>query len=124
MGLYASTHAEVKTLHGLHLYHVALSNCSQRVRIALEEKGLPWTSHHLNLAANEHATPEYRTINPNGVVPTLVHDGAASTSSRMKRSSMTSSMSSTASWPTTRLPVEVVGGRGRTSQISASGPSF
>ncbi len=75
MGLYASTNAAVKTHRGLHLYHFAFSNCSQRVRIALEEKGLPWTSHHLNLAANEHATPEYRTINPNGVVPTLVHDG-------------------------------------------------
>jgi len=75
MGLYASSNAEVKTFRGLHLYHFAFSNCSQRVRIALEEKGLPWTSHHLNLAANEHATPVYRTINPKGVVPTLVHDG-------------------------------------------------
>src|SRR5262245_29790590 len=75
MGLYDSPNAEVKSFRGLHLYHFALSNCSQRVRIALEEKGLPWTSHHLNLAANEHATPAYRTINPNGVVPTLVHDG-------------------------------------------------
>jgi glutathione S-transferase len=75
MGLYASPNPEVKTFRGLHLYHFALSNCSQRVRIALEEKGLPWTSHHLNLAANEHVTPEYWTLNPNGVVPTLVHDG-------------------------------------------------
>jgi glutathione S-transferase len=75
VGLHASTNAEVKGFRGLHLYHFAFSNCSQRVRIALEEKGLAWTSHHLNLAANEHATPEYRTINPKGVVPTLVHDG-------------------------------------------------
>jgi glutathione S-transferase len=75
MGLYASTSAEAKGLAGLHLYHFVMSNCSQRVRIALEEKGLPWTSHHLNLAATEHATAAYREINPNGVVPTLVHDG-------------------------------------------------
>lgn len=75
MGIYASTSAEAKGLRGLHLYHFVGSNCSQRVRIALEEKGLAWTSHHLNLAANEHATPAYREINPNGVVPTLVHDG-------------------------------------------------
>jgi len=75
MGLYDSTNPEVKTFRGLHLYHFAFSNCSQRVRIVLEEKSLPWTSHHLDLASNEHATPEYRTINPNGVVPTLVHDG-------------------------------------------------
>lgn len=75
MGLYASDSPEVKPLRGLHLSHFALSNCSQRVRLALEEKGLPWTSHHLNIPANEHATPEYQAINPNGVVPTLVHDG-------------------------------------------------
>jgi glutathione S-transferase len=75
MGLHASTSAETKALRGLHLYHFVGSNCSQRVRIALEEKGVAWTSHHLNLAANEHATPAYREINPNGVVPTLVHDG-------------------------------------------------
>ena len=75
MGLYDSPNPDVKGLQGLHLYHFVLSNCSQRVRFALEEKGLPWTSHHLNLPAREHATPEYQSINPGGVVPTLVHDG-------------------------------------------------
>lgn len=43
--------------------------------MTLEEKGLPWTSHHLNTRKGEHITPEYFGINPNGVVPTLVHDG-------------------------------------------------
>ena len=75
MGLYASEHAGVKTMKGLHLFHFVLSNCSQRVRFALEEKELPWESHHLNLAANEHVSEDYQSINPDGVVPTLVHDG-------------------------------------------------
>lgn len=75
MGLYDSRSPEVKDLKGLHLYHFFLSNCSQRVRFALEEKQLPWTSHHLDLSANEHASEAYQAINPNGVVPTLVHDG-------------------------------------------------
>ncbi len=75
MGLYASDHPDVPGLKGLHLYHFMLSNCSQRTRLALEEKGLPWTSHHLNLPANEHVTSDYQRINPKGVVPTLVHDG-------------------------------------------------
>ena len=57
MPLYPSPNAEVKGFRGLHLYHFVMSNCSQRVRIALEEKGLPWVSHHLNLGMNEHATP-------------------------------------------------------------------
>lgn len=75
MGLHASDHPDVPGMRGLHLFHFVLSNCSQRVRIALEEKGLDWTSHHLDLPANEHATADYQRINPNGVVPTLVHDG-------------------------------------------------
>lgn len=75
MGFFESPNPEVKTLSGLHLYHFTLSNCSQRVRMALEEKGLEWTSHQVNLPANEHATDWYQAINPNGVVPTLVHDG-------------------------------------------------
>lgn len=75
MGLYASDHPDVPGMKGLHLYHFMLSNCSQRVRFALEEKGLDWTSHHVNLMADEHLDPDYHRINPNGVVPTLVHDG-------------------------------------------------
>jgi glutathione S-transferase len=75
MGLYASDHPDVPGMQGLHLFHFMLSNCSQRVRLGLEEKGLAWTSHHLNLRANEHVTSDYQRINPKGVVPTLVHDG-------------------------------------------------
>jgi glutathione S-transferase len=75
LGLFESSNAEVKALRGLHLYHFALSNCSQRVRMALEEKGLAWTSHPVDLPGGEHATDWYQSINPNGVVPTLVHDG-------------------------------------------------
>jgi glutathione S-transferase len=43
--------------------------------MVLEEKHLPWVSHALDLAKGETHTPEYFGINPNGVVPTLVHDG-------------------------------------------------
>jgi glutathione S-transferase len=46
-----------------------------RVRMTLEEKGLPWTSHHLDLRKAENATPEYFGIHPKGLVPALVHDG-------------------------------------------------
>ena len=65
----------VSSLTGLHLYHAGWSNCSMRVRMTLEEKNLRWTSHHLNTRAGEHITAEYFSINPNGLVPTLVHDG-------------------------------------------------
>lgn len=69
------TNLAVKELSGLHLYHSGVSNCSMRVRITLEEKGLPWTSHHLNILNKEHITAEYFGINPNGLVPSFVHDG-------------------------------------------------
>jgi glutathione S-transferase len=65
----------VRELKGLHLYHAGWSNCSMRVRMTLEEKGLQWISHHLNTRTGEHITPEFFGINPNGLVPALVHDG-------------------------------------------------
>lgn len=75
MGEIAPTNESVLGLKGLHLYHSGVSNCSMRVRMTLEEKRLSWTSHHLNILKKEHITPEYFGINPNGLVPTLVHDG-------------------------------------------------
>ena len=65
----------VQKLVGLHLYHDPLSSCAMRVRMVLAEKKLPWKSHVTDLAKMEHATPEYQSINPNGLVPTLIHDG-------------------------------------------------
>lgn len=65
----------IKTLQGIHLYHFGLSSCSQRVRIALAEKGQEYVDHHINLIEEEHATPEYQAIHPDGLVPAFVHDG-------------------------------------------------
>ena len=59
----------------LELYHAGLTTCSKKSRLCLREKGLPYKSHYLSLDKFEHHTPEYRKLNPNGVVPTLVHDG-------------------------------------------------
>lgn len=63
------------------LYNAAHSTCSQKVRICLAEKGLEWTDEYINLATKEQLAPEYLKINPNGVVPTLVHDGTVVTDS-------------------------------------------
>lgn len=69
------TNKSVESLKGLHLYHGGVSNCSMRVRMTLIEKGLDWTSHHLNLLTKENVTAEYFGIHPKGLVPALVHDG-------------------------------------------------
>lgn len=59
------------------LYHGLASTCSKKVRLALYEKGLEFESRLLNLQAFEQHSPEYLAVNPNGVVPSLVHDGRA-----------------------------------------------
>lgn len=60
----------------LELYHDWDSVCSFKVRAALHAKGLAWESRRVDLNAFEHLQPGYLELNPNGVVPTLVHDGA------------------------------------------------
>jgi len=57
------------------LYHFWSSVCSVRCRMALQEKGVPWTSRYIDLFKFDQMRPEYLAINPRGMVPTLVHDG-------------------------------------------------
>ena len=57
------------------LYHGWRSSASRRVRLCLEEKGLAYESHVVDMAKLEHHTPAYLKINPNGVIPTLLIDG-------------------------------------------------
>jgi len=59
----------------IELYHAHISTCSQKVRLCLAEKSLAFTNHALELSRAEHLMPSYLALNPNGVVPTLVHDG-------------------------------------------------
>ena len=60
---------------GVALYNAPASTCSQKVRLALAEKRLEWQDCRVDLRANEHLEDWYLALNPNGVVPTLVHDG-------------------------------------------------
>ena len=59
----------------LELYNSPVSTCSQKVRIVLAEKGIAWEDRRINFQAQEHLSEAYLRLNPNGVVPTLVHDG-------------------------------------------------
>jgi glutathione S-transferase len=58
----------------LELYHHGSSVCAAKVRFALAEKRLEWTSHYLDLLKGEQFTPEFLAINPKAVVPVLIHD--------------------------------------------------
>lgn len=87
----------VGKLQGIHLFHYEGAPCAQRVRFALHEKGLvrgrevkfdagdpascagedgAWVSRQVSLVKKEHMTESYAQIQPNLVVPALVHDGA------------------------------------------------
>jgi glutathione S-transferase len=63
------------------LYNAPQSTCSQRVRFVLNAKKLPFEEVKLDLLAGDQLKPDYMALNPNGVVPTLVHDGAVVTDS-------------------------------------------
>jgi len=86
----------VAKLEGVHLFHYDGAPCAQRVRFALHEKGLirgrevkfdaqdpvscageqgAWVSRQVSLVKKEHMTDAYASIQPNLVVPALVHDG-------------------------------------------------
>jgi len=55
------------------LYDAPGSPCARRVRIVLLEKGLRWETRLVDLVRMEQKRPEYLALNPNGVVPTLLH---------------------------------------------------
>lgn len=59
----------------LTLYNFAESTCSQKVKICLAEKGLDFEDRKVDFRKGEHLSDDYLSINPNGVVPTLVHNG-------------------------------------------------
>jgi glutathione S-transferase len=67
---------EVLGWKGVHILHFIGSSCSQKLRIFLNLKGIPWESHPIDLPGNENFKPWFLGINPRGLVPVLVHDGA------------------------------------------------
>ena len=84
-------------LRGLHLFHDGVATCAQRVRFVLAEKGFKrgpdvawnadaaatlsapddrtYVSRLVSIRKKQHMTAEYAAIQPNMVVPALVHDG-------------------------------------------------
>jgi glutathione S-transferase len=58
----------------IELYRFPGATCAAKVLMALSEKGAPFEDREI--AREDLASEGYRKLNPNGVVPTLVHDGA------------------------------------------------
>jgi GSH-dependent disulfide-bond oxidoreductase len=61
----------------IQLYSLATPN-GVKVSIMLEETGLPYEAHLVDIAKDEHQTPEFLSLNPNGRIPALIDpDGPA-----------------------------------------------
>ncbi|HVL34118.1 MAG TPA: maleylacetoacetate isomerase [Burkholderiales bacterium] len=63
------------------LYTYFRSSAAFRVRIALGLKGLAYDPVFVHLAKGEHRRSEYTAVDPQGLLPTLLVDGAALTQS-------------------------------------------
>lgn len=59
------------------LYTYFRSSAAFRVRIALELKRLKHQDVYIHLRKNEQMSQAFRDVNPQGFVPTLIHDGHA-----------------------------------------------
>ncbi|HEX4571769.1 MAG TPA: glutathione S-transferase N-terminal domain-containing protein [Dongiaceae bacterium] len=55
----------------LQLYSLATPN-GVKVSIALEEIGLPYEVHLVDILKNESSTPEFLSLNPNGKIPAII----------------------------------------------------
>lgn len=55
----------------IELYTAATPN-GHKVSVALEELGIPYEVHAIDLGANDQKTPEYLRINPNGRIPAII----------------------------------------------------
>ena len=61
----------------LELYQAPRSIDSQKVRLAMAEKRLLWVDCFVDPTRAEHLDGWYLRLNPDGFLPTLVHDGRA-----------------------------------------------
>ena len=60
------------------LYHNDFSLCSKKVRVCLDELGINYKSHHIDLietGSYQNISRAYLKVNPSGLLPVLVHYG-------------------------------------------------
>jgi maleylacetoacetate isomerase len=63
------------------LYDYWRSSAAYRIRIALNLKGIEYESRQVDLRQDEQKSPDYRALNPQGLVPMLEIDGQRLTQS-------------------------------------------
>jgi len=63
------------------LYTYFRSSAAYRVRIAANLKGIAYEPEFIHLAKGKHNEPEYKKVNPVGLVPCIIEDGQLLTQS-------------------------------------------
>lgn len=66
---------KIEDIKGIHLFGSTGSNNYIKAAMMLEEKGLDWQQHGLNLLKYENFEEAYLKINPQGSMPAMIHDG-------------------------------------------------
>jgi glutathione S-transferase len=59
------------------IFYFSPRSTATLTEIVIEELGIPCDRKRLDIKAGDTKAPEFRKVNPNGKVPTLVHDGVA-----------------------------------------------
>lgn len=67
---------EVLSWRGLNILHGWMSSCSQKLRIFLNLKNIEWQGREMDLPGGDTYSDWFLGINPRGLVPVLIWDGA------------------------------------------------
>ncbi len=71
------TEAAFKDREGIHVFGASYSNNVGRVLLMLEEKGLDYEQHAVDLINAANLEPGYLHLHPQGTIPALLHAGKA-----------------------------------------------
>jgi GST-like protein len=66
-----SAKVEAEMASKIQLYSLATPN-GMKIGIALEEMGLEYDAHVINILKNDNFTPEFIAVNPNSKIPAIV----------------------------------------------------
>jgi len=90
MPIVASSNDGLASDRGIRVYQCFISNCAQRVNLALAKKRVGWTTTSINLLMRQNIRESYLKINPKDLAPRMVHDGDVITESIDIRSNIVS----------------------------------
>ena len=105
--------------HPIDLYYWPTPN-GWKITIMLEEAGLPYTVHPINIGKGDQFKPEFLAISPNNKMPAIV-DPDGRTASRSRFLNPAPSCNISAGRPASSIPPTSAAGRGGSMAVLADG---